>query len=328
MPETDGVFVETSLDCSQSQQRHTTMTPQAPNIDLKSGLLLLALASLWGCSYFLAEIALREIGPFSIALHRVFWAALALFLVVLWQGIEIPKSIKAWLCYLVMGALNNAIPFSLIFWGQVTIDSGLTSILSGTTAVFGAVVAGLLLADERLTARKIIGALFGLFGVAVIMGLDALSNFDLRNLAQLAVLGAAISYSFAGVWGKRYLTGYPPIMNAFGMLVGSTVIMIPFATLTEGLPVLTLSIEIWAALFAVAFLSTAVGYLLYFNILIRVGSANLMLVTLLLPPIAVSLSVTFLGEQVGAEAWIGFSLIALGLAITDGRLFRKRPITL
>lgn len=295
----------------------------SPTIDLTSGLLLLSLAAVWGGSFFFAEIALREVPPLTIALHRVFWAVPALFLVVWWQGIEIPRSIRAWSCYLVMGALNNAIPFSLIFWGQTTIESGLASILNGTTAVFGAVVAGILLVDEPLTARKILGALFGVLGVAVIMGLDALTNFDVRNLGQLAVLGAALSYAFAGVWGKRFLATYPPIMNAFGMLVGSTILMIPVAMFSEGMPVFTLSMEVWASLLAVALLSTAVAYLLYFEILVRAGSANLMLVTLLIPPIAVALSFTFLGERMGNEAWIGFGLIAIGLAITDGRLLDR-----
>jgi len=299
-----------------------------PKIDLTSGLLLLSLAAVWGGSFFFAEIALREVPPLTITLHRVFWALPALFLVVWYKGINIPRSIRAWACYLVMGALNNAIPFSLIFWGQTTIGSGLASILNGTTAVFGAVVAGLLLADEPLTTRKIIGALFGVFGVAVIMGVDALTNFDLRNLAQLAVLGAALSYALASVWGKRFLSNYPPIMNAFGMLVASTVLMIPVVIISDGLPTVTLSMDVWAALLAVALLSTAVAYLLYFEILVRAGSANLMLVTLLIPPVAVALSFAFLGEKMGGEAWIGFGLIAAGLAITDGRLwnwFRQSP---
>ena len=296
---------------------------QAPTINLTSGLLLLGLATVWGGSFFFAEIALREVPPLTVALHRIFWAVPALFLVVWWQGIKIPRSIKAWLCYLVMGALNNAIPFSLIFWGQVSIESGLAAILNGTTAVFGAVVAGIFLVDEPLTTRKIIGALFGVFGVAVIMGLDALTNFDLRNLAQLAILSAALSYAFAGVWGKRFLSSYPPIMNAFGMLVGSTILMVPVAFLTEGVPDLVLSAEVWASLFAVSILSTAVAYLLYFEILVRAGSANLMLVTLLIPPIAVGLSFTFLGERLGSEAWLGFGLIAVGLAVTDGRLLDR-----
>ena len=300
---------------------------QSPTIDLTSGLLLLALATVWGGSFFFAEIALREVPPLTIALHRVFWAVPALLLVVWWQGIPIPGSPRIWLCYLGMGALNNAIPFSLIFWGQTQIASGLASILNGTTAVFGAVVAGLLLIDEPLTSRKIIGALFGIFGVAVIMGLDALTNFDLQDLAQLAILGAALSYAFAGVWGKWFLSGQPPIMNAFGMLVGSAVLMIPVALLIEGIPTFALSGETWASLLGVALLSTAVAYMLYFRILARAGSANLMLVTLLIPPIAVALGATFLDEEMGSEAWIGFALIALGLSITDGRLwsglFRK-----
>ena len=299
------------------------MTHKNPTIDLTSALLLLGLATVWGGSFFFAEIALREVPPLTIAFHRVFWAVPALLFVAYWQGLTIPRSPQTWLCYLVMGALNNAIPFSLIFWGQVTIDSGLASILNGTTAVFGAVVAGILLVDEPLTTRKIIGALFGLFGVAVIMGLGALTDFDLRNLSQLAVLGAALSYSFAGVWGKRFLSEHPPTMNALGMLIGATVLMAPVAIFTEGPPEIALSIEVWASLIAVAVLSTAVAYLLYFKILTRAGSANLMLVTLLIPPIAVGLSVTFLGEKLGSEAWIGFGLIAFGLAVTDGRLFNR-----
>lgn len=299
------------------------MTQQAPSIDLKSSFLLLGLATVWGGSFFFAEIALREVGPLTIAMHRVFWAALVLLIVVRWQGLEVPRSITVWFCYLVMGALNNAIPFSLIFWGQVTIDSGLASILNGTTAVFGAVVAGFLLVDEPLTLRKIVGAVCGLLGVAVIMGIDALSNFDPQNLAQLAILGAALSYSFAGVWGKRFLADYPPVMNAFGMLVGGTVLMVPVSIISEGTPVLSLSAGVWAALVAVAIFSTAIAYLLYFKILARAGSANLMLVTLLIPPIAVGLGVIFLDEALGIEAGLGFGLIALGLAVTDGRLFNS-----
>ena len=179
------------------------------------------------------------------------------------------------------------------------------------------------MSTKPLTARKIIGSLFGFFGVAVIMGLEALTNFDPRNLAQLAILGAALSYSFASVWGKRFLSSYPPIMNAFGMLVGSTILMIPVAFYFDGIPHFILSTEVWTSLLAVSLLSTAVAYLLYFEILVRAGSANLMLVTLLIPPIAVGLSFIFLGERLGSEAWLGFGLIAIGLGITDGRLIKR-----
>lgn len=220
-----------------------------------------------------------------------------------------------------MGALNNAIPFSLIFWGQTQIESGLASILNGTTAMFAAVVAGLLLRDEPLTAKKIIGAALGIAGVAFIMGPSALNDFNPSNLAQLAILGATLSYAFAGAWGKTALAGQPPLMNAFGMLIGSTLLMIPIVIMFDGPPNLELSASVWGALIGMAALSTALAYVLYFAILVRAGAANLLLVTLLIPPFAIGLGVLFLGEQMGLEAWIGFAIIGLGFAVTDGRLF-------
>ena len=244
-----------------------------------------------------------------------------LALIVVLNGIAIPKSPSVWGAYLVMGALNNAIPFSLIFWGQTQIASGLASILNATTAMFAAVVAGCLLIDEPLTARKIIGAALGIAGVAFIMGPSALTDFNPGNLAQLAILGATLSYAFAGVLGKIALAGQTPLMNALGMLLGSTLLMIPIVLVFDGPPNLELSASVWGALLGMAALSTALAYVLYFAILVRAGTANLLLVTLLIPPFAIGLGVLFLGEKMGVEAWIGFAIIALGFAVTDGRLF-------
>ena len=283
--------------------------------------MLLLLAAVWGGSFFFGEIALREVPPLTITLHRVVWALPILALIVLFKGISVPRSPIIWGAYLVMGALNNAIPFSLIFWGQTQIESGLASILNGTTAMFAAVVAGLLLRDEPLTAKKIIGAALGIAGVAFIMGPSALNDFNPSNLAQLAILGATLSYAFAGAWGKTALAGQPPLMNAFGMLIGSTLLMIPIVIMFDGPPNLELSASVWGALIGMAALSTALAYVLYFAILVRAGAANLLVVTLLIPPFAIGLGVLFLGEQMGLEAWIGFAIIGLGFAVTDGRLF-------
>lgn len=293
----------------------------SPQITPVAALLLFLLAAVWGGSFFFAEVALTEVPPLTITLHRVFWAVPVLMGVIWWQGITWPRGARIWGAYLMMGALNNAIPFSLIFWGQTRIESGLASILNGTTAVFGVVVAGILLKDEPLNARKILGALFGLAGVAAIMGMDALTGLDPRNLAQLAILGAALSYAFASVWGKVTLAGIPPQMNALGMLIGSTVLMIPVALLHDGVPRFDLSVPIWASLLAIAVFSTALAYLMYFQILVRAGAGNLMLVTLLIPPFAIALGAAFLDETLGQEAWVGFGLIAVGLIITDGRLW-------
>ncbi len=298
-----------------------------PNrFDLPAAVMLLCLAAVWGGSFFFAEIALRELPPLTITLHRVVWAVPLLLIVLRLRRIPLPRAPRIWGAYLVMGALNNAIPFSLIFWGQQQIDSGLASILNGTTAMFGAVVAGLLLKDEPLTPNKIIGAALGLLGVAVIMGPGVLTGLDPRNVAQLAIIGAALSYAFASVWGKTMLAGQPPLMNAAGMLIGSVVLMVPLVLIVDGVPNLSLRATTWGALFGVAALSTALAYVLYFAILVRAGAANLMLVTLLIPPFAIGLGAIFLGERLSPTAFAGFAVIALGLAVTDGRLFRRRPV--
>ena len=303
---------------------------KAPTLtfDLKSMSMLLLLAAVWGGSFFFGAVALSEVPPLTITLHRVVWAVPILAVIVFLNGIALPRSLSVWGAYLVMGALNNAIPFSLIFWGQTKIESGLASILNGTTAIFAAVVAALLLVDEPLTVKKIVGAALGVAGVTFIMGPSALTDFNPTNLAQLAVLGATFSYALAGVWGKTALAGQTPLMNALGMLVGSTVLMMPIVLVFDGPPSLELSASVWGALLGMAALSTALAYVLYFAILVRAGTANLLLVTLLIPPFAIGLGVLFLGEKMGPDAWIGFAIIVLGFAVTDGRLFlifSKKP---
>jgi drug/metabolite transporter (DMT)-like permease len=275
----------------------------------------------------LAAVVLKEVPPITVALFRVVGALPALALFVWFKGVSLPRNLKIWSAYLVMGALNNAIPFSLIFWSQTQITSGLTSILNGATGVTGVIVAGLLLHDERLTAHKLIGVVIGFFGVALTIGLDAMRSFDIQSLAPLAVLLAGLSYSLAGVWAKLRLSGQAPEMNALGMIVGSSLLLIPTALWLDGPPSLELMASTWTALLVLAVLCTSVPYLLYFNILKRAGSGNLMLVTLLIPPIAIGLGVIFLKESLQGTALMGFALIALGLTIIDGRfwvLFRPK----
>ena len=293
-------------------------------MDVTTWAMLLLLALVWGGSFFFAEIALRALSPVSITLHRVVWAVPVLWLVVRFKGYPLPRDPRIWGAYLVMGVLNNAIPFSLIFWGQTHISSGLASILNATTAMIGAVVAGIVLRDEPLTQNKVVGALAALFGVAVIVGPSALFEFSLIDLAQLAVLGATVSYAFAGVWGRLALSGQPALVNALGMLMGSSILMVPIVISADGVPKLNLFGETWAAVLGLSLMSTAFAYALYFAILARAGAANLLLVTLLIPPVAITLGHLFLGEVINANAWSGFFVIALGFAITDGRLFRIR----
>ena len=283
---------------------------------------MLVLALIWGGSFLSIRIALDEISPLMSVAHRVTWAMLVLWVVVAVMRIPLPRNSRIWFTFLVMGLLNNVIPFGLMAWGQLHIESGLTSILNAFTAVVGVVMAALFFSDERLMPRKIIGVVLGFFGVAVAIGLENFKNFDLRSLAQLAVIGGTVAYAVAGVWARKNLVGMPPQLAAAGMLTGATVIMLPLVYFVEGLPTFDLLPRTLVAIGYYAVIATAAAYLLYYRVLAMAGSGNLMLVTLLVAPVAITLGAVVLGEKLSANALIGFVILAVGLIILDGRAWK------
>ncbi len=291
---------------------------QARHFTTRSAIMLLTLASLWGGSFFFAELVLTELGPFTLTFLRVLLAVPVLGAWLILRRIPVPMSWRFWAGCLVMGALNNTLPFSLLFWGQAQMESGLAAILNATTAIFAAFVAGALLRDEPLTQGKVMGAVVGLLGVMVILGPGLLRGLDPTDLAQLAILGAAVSYAFASVWGRVGMIPARVEANAFGMLVCSSLLALPMMMAESG-PALPSSGTTWAALLALSAFSTATAYLLYFAILKSAGAANLMLVTLLVPAVAIALGALVLAERLPPQAFAGFAIIALGLLITDGR---------
>lgn len=295
------------------------MTHASPSTRAWAELLLLGLV--WGASFLAIRTALDEIPFVTSVAYRVGLAALVLWGYVLARRLPLPSAPRAWAALFVMGLLNNVIPFSLMAWGQLHIETGLTSILNAGTAVFGVVAAALFLADERLTARRAIGVAIGFLGVATAIGLENLASFDLRSAAQLAVVAGTISYALAGVWAKLNLKDLAPQVQAAGMLTGSSLVMIPAALLIDG-PVLPGQADTWIAILYYSIIATAFAYLLYFRVLAMAGSGNLMLVTLLIPPVAILLGVWIRAEALSPNVYAGFALLALGLAILDGRLLR------
>lgn len=283
---------------------------------------LLLLSLIWGTVFFAIAVAQREIGPVTVVLHRVGWGAAILWLVAWARRLAFPRDLRLWGAFLVMGCLNNAIPFTLMSWGQTQIGSGLTSIFNAMTAIFAVLVAAIFLADERLTARRLGGAALGFAGVVVIKGPERLLAFDPQALGAWAVLAGTLSYAFAGVWAKRHLRGQPPVVAAAGMLTGATAVMLPVTLLTEGVPSPFLAAPTWGAIGYYAVVATAGAYLLYYRVLAMAGAGNLLLCTLMIPPVALFLGVVFLGEPLEPQALAGFALIAAGLAVIDGRVFR------
>lgn len=280
---------------------------------------LLLLSAIWGASFLSIRIALDEVPFITTVAHRVFWATLILWGYVLVRGLPVPRAPRIWAAFLVMGLLNNVIPFSLMAWGQLYIETGLTSIFNAATAIFGVLVAALIFADERLTPNRLVGVCLGFAGVTVAIGIDNLTRFDPRSLAQLAVLLGALSYAVAGAWARTHLAGLRPQVAAAGMLTGSTLIMIPAALLIDGVPSSDLLPRTIGAIAYYSVIATALAYLLYYRVLDMAGSGNLMLCTLLIVPFAIVLGALFLEESLQPRAYVGFAILALGLVVLDGR---------
>jgi drug/metabolite transporter (DMT)-like permease len=282
--------------------------------------LLVLLSILWGGSFFFSKVALAELPPFTIVLGRVGLAALALHILVIASGQRMPTAPNLWGLFLVMGALNNLLPFSLIFWGQTQIASGLASILNATTPLFTVLLAHFLTQDERLTANRISGVFLGLLGAVIMIGPDALQGLGLNVVAQLAILGAAISYAFAGIFGRRF-RGISPLITATGQVTSTALMMIPIAMLADRFWTLPApSFYTWGALAGLALLSTAAAYVIYFRLLASAGATNLLLVTFLIPVSALLLGMGILGEQLEGRHFLGMACIGSGLAAIDGRL--------
>jgi drug/metabolite transporter (DMT)-like permease len=299
------------------------MTPQK-TISPRAWAELFLLAAIWGASFLSNRLALNEVGVLTTVAFRVGGACLLLWLWVAAKGLSAPRNPRLWGAFLVMGLLNNAIPFTLITWGQLTITSGLAAILNASTALMGVLLASVLFRDERLTPARLAGVMLGFAGVTVAIGWRALTALDLTSLAQLALLGASFSYACAGSWARKTLGGLQPQVAAAGMLTGSSLLMVPSALLAEGVPGLSHGAGTWGALAYLAVVATAGAYLLYYRLLGMAGAGNLSLVTLLVAPLAILLGALVLGEALPPRAYAGFALIAAGLLVIDGRVLGRK----
>jgi drug/metabolite transporter (DMT)-like permease len=234
-----------------------------------AGIGLLGL--IWGGSFLSNVVLLREMGVLTTVAARVTLAAIALWAYVVAAGLSVPRGLRAWRDFAVMGLLNVAFPFTMIVWAQVHVPSGLASILNASTAIFGVLVAALVFADERLTGQKAAGVALGFTGVATVIGLEAVTRFDPTSLAQIALIASSLSYGFGGAWARARLTGYRPQVAAAAMLTMAALMMVPYAALVEGVPTMAYAVQTWAALAYLSLIATA-G-----NIVAQGGSAGGML---------------------------------------------------
>lgn len=288
-------------------------------------VMIITLSILWGGSFFFVGVAVQELPTLTIVVTRVGLAAIILIILMRARGTPFPTNKSVWGAFLVMGFLNNAVPFLLIVWGQSHIASGVASILNATTPLFAVVIAHALTSDEKLTPLRFIGVVMGIIGVAGMIGGEAVAALGTDVIAQVAILGAAISYSFAGIFGRRFRAlGVSPMATATGQVTTSSLMLLPVMLMIDQPWTLPMpGSDIILSLVALAGLSTALAYILYFKILETAGATNLMLVTFLVPISAILLGIGFLNEALEARHLFGMALIGAGLAAIDGRIFKK-----
>jgi drug/metabolite transporter (DMT)-like permease len=283
---------------------------------------LTILSILWGGSFFFVEVALQGLPVLTIVWLRVALAAVILAGVLALRGVVFPSA-GIWPVLMVMGFLNNAVPFTLFVLAQGEISGALASILNATTPLFTVLVAHWATADERITPAKAVGLGLGFAGVVVML---AGAEMDGAVAAKLACLAAAMSYAVASVWGRRFRRlGVAPLATAFGQVAATSVLLLPVWLWIDSPWTLAWpGVPVAGAVIGIAALSTALAYLIYFRLLASAGATNLAVVTFLIPVSATALGWIALGERLLPQHIAGFGLIVAGLAAIDGRVFRRR----
>ena len=290
-------------------------------IDARDWSLLVVLSVLWGGSFFFNGVVLRELPPFTVVFLRVAIAAIIL-LPGLWiYRLAFPKGFLGWKPFFAVALFNNVLPFSLIVTGQTYIPSGLASILNATTPLFTVAVMAAA-GEEKLSARRVAGVIAGLIGVIILHG-ENLGFASGQGLGILLCLAGAFSYGISALIARRHLVDTPPLATATFQMLASVLMMTIVAGVIERpwqLPMPGMST--WLAVLGLAALSTALAYIVFFQILRRSGATNVMLVTLLIPVTAILLGYFALGESISLREIVGALVIGSALLLIDGRVLK------
>jgi drug/metabolite transporter (DMT)-like permease len=297
------------------------MAAKDGRIDARDWSLLAVLSVLWGGSFFFNGLALKELPPLTLVLLRVALGALFLLPLLRAYRIEFPVGVAGWKPFFAVAFFNNVLPFSLIVMGQTFIASGLASVLNATTPLFTVVVMAAA-GEERLFARRVAGVIAGLVGVIILrggFGFDAAG----QGIGVLLCLAAAASYGVAALLARRTLANSPPLATATFQLLASSAMMLLVAGLVDRPWTLPMpDVTTWFAVLGLAALSTALAYIVFFQILRRSGATNVMLVTLLIPVTAILLGYLVLGERISLREIAGALVIGSALLVIDGRVLK------
>jgi len=290
--------------------------------------MLVLLALIWGSSFMFIKVAVRTLDPATLILGRIGLAAIVLAVVVplMVGGRETLVQLRShWRWLAVVGAVNTAVPFWLLSWGETRVDSGVASIIQGSVPIFNALLAFGFFHDQRVTGRRLLGVFVGFAGVVLLVGAQPHG----KVLGALAVVGMASCYAIGGLLTRKHLAATKPPVVALGTSAVAALLVSPVgvARAPHDLP----SLKVLGCVVILGVVGTALAYLLFFAIIAGAGAGYASLVTYLVPPVALVYATIFLGEHIGAAAFGGLALILGGIALGTGaqRLarLRVRPAT-
>jgi len=275
--------------------------------------LLLALACCWSSTYPLTKIGLGSIPPITFISARSLIAAFFLLAILYARGMRLPTDPNAWKLFAQQQTINSTIPFLLITWAQQYVPASSTVVLASTTPIFAFLITWGITRHEPATLLKLVGAILGLAGTAVIIGLDALGSLDTNILAEIMILLATISFACATIFGLR-LSDYNPMIVAAGSLLFGGCLLLPLSLIVDHPWTLHPTPEALVSVFAMGIFSSAFGLMLFYMCLSRLGTLTTNAHGYLRIPIGVGLSVLLLGESVPANLALGLVLVMAGVA--------------
>ncbi len=275
--------------------------------------LLLLLATLWGASYSFIKLGVATIPPITLIALRTLIAGVLLLLVMRWRGVKMPTDVATWRRFAFQACLNSVIPWTLIAWGERTVDAGLATILNSAAPIFTFLFTALITRHEAASLRKLLGVIAGMAGICLIIGVKAFDHIGQELVAEIAIVAATICYACGAIFSRGF-AGLDPMAPAAGSLLCGTAVLIPLGLVVEQPWTAAPSASSLCALLGLAVFSTAAAFVIYFRLIQTLGSVGTTAQAYLRVPIGVALSVIFLGERLSPTAWIGLACVVLGVA--------------
>ena len=283
-----------------------------PNLARELALLLL-LATLWGASYTFIKLGIATIAPITLIAVRTAIAGLLLVAIMRWRGVRLPRDTATWRRFIMQACLNSVIPWTLLAWGERSVDAGLATILNSASPIFTFLLTAALTRHEAASPRKLVGVVAGMTGICLIVGVDAFGAIGEGLVAELAIVVATLCYACAAIFGRNF-KGLDPMAPAAGSLLAGAAFLIPASLVLERPLTMAPSAVSILALLGLAVVSTALAFVIYFRLIQTLGSVGTTAQAYLRVPIGVAIGVAVLGERLSPTAWIGLACVVVGVA--------------